>query len=258
MPRLTPALISGMMTIVMAACGPINTAPPPEFTSVSTSTPAPTATTVWFPPTATGTLLIVPTQALLPTEDIQLLYGSLVINDNFDNPETWTLGKVPDGSMALGLDELTLAVSRHRGQLVSLRQDTQFEDFYLEVTASPSICQEADEYGIMLRVSSLQEFFRFSLTCDGRARVDRYYRDIASSPHPPEYFGVIPPGAPSSSRLGVWVSGPEMRFYANGSYLFSIRDSTIPSGGLGLYARALSSNSMTVNFSEFKIYEALP
>ena len=258
MSRPLPALLSGVFAIVMAACGPLSTAPPPEITSAVTSTPAPTATTIWFPPTATGTPLTVPTQVLTPTEDTQPLYGSLVINDNFNNPETWTLGKLPDGNMGLGLDELTLVVSRHRGQLFSLRQDTQLEDFYFEVTASPSICHEADEYGVMLRVSPSQEFYRFSLTCDGRARVDRYYRDVASSPHPPEYFGVIPPGAPSSSRMGIWARGPDMRFYANGNYLFSVRDSTIPTGGLGLYARATSGDSMTVNFSDLKIYEVLP
>ena len=110
----------------------------------------------------------------------------------------------------------------------------------------------------MIRVSPSLELFRFALTCDGRARVDRYYREVASSPQPLEYFGAVPPGAPSRSLLAVWALGREMRFYANGEYLFSVRDSTLAGGSLGLYARAAGDGALTVNFSELSVYEPLP
>ena len=182
----------------------------------------------------------------------------MILGDDFSDPTLWTLGQVPDGTMALGVGELTLAVSRPRGQLFSLREDTILDDFYLEVTASPSICRQADEYGVKLRVSPSLEYFRFALTCDGRARVDRYYQEIASSPRPPAYFGAVPPGAPSSSRLGVWALGPEMRFFANGEFLYSLRDASLQSGEIGLYARSAGEEMLTVNFSALAVYQALP
>jgi hypothetical protein len=247
-----------MIFAVLVACTPLSAPPVPEPSLTPTRTVTPTSTPVWFPPTATHTPLVAATMALTPTQDMSPHPGALIFSDDFSDPENWALGRTPDGNIALGVGELTLAVSRARGQLFSLRQDTDLEDFYAELTASPSICRGADEYGLMIRVSPSLEFFRFALTCDGRARLDRYYGGTASSPHPPDYFGVVPPGAPSRSRLAVWALGREMRFYANGEFLFSVRDASLRNGTLGLYARAAGEEMMTVNFSELAVYEALP
>jgi hypothetical protein len=48
-----------------------------------------------------------------------------------------------------------------------------------------------------------------------------------------------------------------MRFYANGHYLFSVRDPSLPNGVLGVYVRAAGAEPVTVNFSNLFIYEAL-
>jgi hypothetical protein len=258
MARLFVVLSLGFIFAGLAACAPLSAPLTPEPTLTPTRTLTPTSTPVWFPPTATPTPLIAATQALTPTQDLSPHPGALIFSDDFSDPQNWALGRAPDGNIALGVGELTLAVSRARGQLYSLRQDTSLEDFYAELTASPSICRGADEYGLMIRVSASLEFFRFALTCDGRARVDRYYNGVASSPHPPDYFGAVPPGAPSRSRLAVWALGPEMRFYANGEYLFSVRDGSLGSGTLAPYARAAGEEMMTVNFSELAVYQPLP
>ncbi|MBN1669054.1 MAG: hypothetical protein JW862_18315, partial [Anaerolineales bacterium] len=131
-------------------------------------------------------------------------------------------------------------------------------DFYLEITASPSLCREADEYGLLLRVSPALDFLRFALLCTGQARLDRYTSGQATSPIPPTVSGVVPPGAPSTSRLGVWAVGKELRFYANGQFLFSARESVLLSGGLGVFARSVSSDTLTVNFSDLSVYSASP
>ena len=72
------------------------------------------------------------------------------------------------GSVALGKNELSLGVSQPPGYLFSLRRGTTLDDFYIEITASPSICRGKDEYGLLLRVSPSSDFFRFGLTCGGR------------------------------------------------------------------------------------------
>jgi hypothetical protein len=185
-------------------------------------------------------------------------HGDLIFQDDFTQPENWTLGKMPAGSIALGKNELSLGVSQPPGYLYSLRKDTTLDDFYVEITASPSICRDKDEYGLLLRVSPSSDFFRYGLNCAGEARLDRYLAGEASAPHPPKPNGVVPPGAPSSSRLAVWAVGRDLRFYANGVFLFSIRDASLPAGGLGLYVRAAGSEAVTVNFSDLKVYQAAP
>jgi hypothetical protein len=250
---LTLQLLTGLV-----ACLPLATRLPPWPTDTPLPpTGTPTPTIVWFPPTPTYTPLPTVTLGITPTLDTQPAYGPLIFADNFSHSELWNKGRTANGSIAFGKNELTLAISQARVYLYSLRQDPILDDFYLEITASPSICRSADEYGLLLRVSPGLDFYRFALTCDGQARVDRYLNSQASSPQPPKPNGAIPPGAPSTSRLGIWAAGKEMRFYANGQYLFTIRDSTLPSGSLGLFARTAGSDMMTVTFSDLAVYQVI-
>lgn len=243
----------------LAACLPV-TAPMQLVPSTTVLPPSqtPTATTVWFPPTATFTPLPTVTLSITPTLDTRPHFGSLMFQDDFTQPENWTLGKMSAGSIAPGKNELSLGVSQPPGYLYSLRRNTTLDDFYIEITASPSICRDKDEYGLLLRVSPNSDFFRFGLNCAGEARLDRYLAGEASSPKPPAPNGVVPPGAPSSSRLGVWAVGRDFRFYVNDIFLFSIRDASLPAGGLGIYVRAAGLDAVTVNFSDLKVYQAAP
>lgn len=240
----------------LASCSPLRTPLPlPTVTPVPPTT-TPTQTQVWFPPTPTYTLYPTPTGVITPTVDIQPEYGEPLIVDNFDDPALWTTTRGPVGSVAMGVNELSIAISSPRGYLYSQRQGPQLKDFYAEITASPSICSGEDEYGMLLRVSPSFDFYRFSLTCDGQTRLDKYYQGTASSPQALTYSSQVPPGAPSMSRLGVWASGKELHFYINDVYQFSVRDPSITSGTLGVFARAAGDGAVTVNYSELVVYEA--
>lgn len=246
-----------LSSLVASSCTSLST-PLPLHPTATFTPPAPTATStatpVWFPPTATLTPLPAPTSALTPTLDVRPDYGGLIFTDDFEKAELWALGRSPVGSIALGKSELSLTPLQPRGYLYSLRSETVLSDFYLEITAAPSICRGADEYGLLIRAVSNQDFFRFGLTCRGEARLDRLVRGEASSPQPPTLSGAVPPGAPSISRLAVWASGKDIRFYVNGQYQFSVRDSLLLSGGMGVYARSVSGEAVTINFSQLSVY----
>jgi len=239
----------------LAACSPMFTPPPLPTNTPLPPTDTPTPTIVWFPPTATSTRLPTATLSITPTLDTRPQYSGLVFSDDFGDPNMWSLGKTPVGSIALGVNELSLAVTQARGYLFSLCQGPTLDDFYAEISVNPSICRGEDEYGLLLRVSPSLNFFRFALTCNGMARVDRFLDGVASAPQPPVLSGAVPPAAPSVSRLGVWARGKELRFYANGQYLFSIHDSSIPAGGLGVFARAGGEDMVSVNFSKLEVYD---
>ncbi len=226
---------------------PTNTSLPPTSTNIPT--------TVWFPPTATSTSLPTATYSITPTLDTRPRVGSLVLTDDFSDESQWTLEQSPAGRIASGKNELCLAVHQPRGYLFSLREGTILSDFYIEITASPSICRGSDEYGLLLRVSPTLDFYRFGLTCNGEARLDRVLHGQATSPQPPFMSGAVPPGAPSSSRLSVWALGSMMHFYVNDEYLFSTDDTSLLSGGLGVFTHASGGDTVTVNFSELVVYQ---
>jgi hypothetical protein len=227
---------------------------------VPTETPIPAATItptiVWFPPTTTPTAF--PTQIITPTEDLRPKLGSILYEDDFSSPTGWTTSQTQAGSVAYGKNELTIAIGETDAYLFSIHDQPTFSDFYLEITAEPNMCRDLDEYGVLFRVSPANEYYRFSLSCNGQVRLDRIIGGQASSPQPWMLSGAVPPGAPSSSILGISAIGEEMIFFVNGQYQFSIHDPQLTSGGVGVFARSANNQAVTVNFSNLIVYEIVP
>jgi len=219
-----------------------------ENTPTPTQTSTPTVTIEWFPATVTPTM--VPTSFTTPTPEYRPDVGELILKDDFSNPGSWTLGKSTSGNIALGINELTIAIAEPKAYDFSVRQEPILDDFYLEITTSPTLCQGEDQYGILLRMSSPGDFYRYALSCDGRVRLDRIVQGTATSPQPWTNSGSVPPGAPITSRLGVWARGNEMRFFINDQYQFSVTDPLLQSGNLGVFARSMGETAVTVNFSD--------
>lgn len=247
----------GITAVVLNACLGIST---PITTPLPSTLPLPTETVtptiVWFPPTPTSTLA--PTQAITPTVDVRPNIGAVIFEDDFTSPEIWDLAVSESSSVALGQREITLAISQPNIYLFSLRNNTTLTDFYAEITASPSLCRGDDEYGLLFRVTPALDFYRFSLSCNGAIRLDKYFAGKASSPYPKTLSGAVPPGAPSSSRLSLWIKGKEMHFFVNGEFQFTINDPSIPEGKIGLFARSSKDSAITVSFSDLIVREVTP
>jgi len=244
-----------LLGILCCACTAV-----PTSTLIPTDTESPpsatiTPTIIWFPPTATSTPF--PSPIITPTVDMRPNLGRILLEDDFSDPNAWTLNQSPSGSMALGKNELTIAIGEMNAYLFSLREEPVFTDFYLEITASPNLCKDLDEYGVLFRVSPTIDYYRFSLSCNGQVRLDRVSGEQASSPQPWLLSGAVPPGAPSSSRLGIAAIGAEMSFFVNGQYQFSVHDPLLTSGGVGVFARSTNKMAVTVNFSNLVINEVI-
>jgi hypothetical protein len=212
---------------------------------------------VWFPATPTHTPFPTSTP-LLPTPEQRPGLGEVIFQDDFSSALDWMLSETAKGSVALSKNKLTIAIAAPKTYLSSVRNQPAFSNFYAEITASPNLCRGADEYGLLIRVASAQDYYRFSVSCDGQTRLDRVYRGQASSPQP-WILGVrIPVGSPSTSRLAVWAVGNEMRFFINDEYQFTVRDPLLTSGTLGVFARSVGESAVTVNFSDFVVREIQP
>jgi hypothetical protein len=184
--------------------------------------------------------------------------GAILLEDDFSSRTGWTLTQSENGSVAYGNNELTIAIGETNAYLFSIRESPIFTDFYLELTAEPSLCRNLDEYGVLFRVSPTIDYYRFSLSCDGQVRLDRVSGGQASSPQPWILSGAVPPGAPSSSRIGISAVGTEMSFFVNDQYQFTIHDPLLTSGGVGVFARSTNNQAVTVNFLNLIVYEVTP
>jgi hypothetical protein len=256
-PRLRVAflcLVYALPVLLAGACAPAATQVVLlESTPTATPTATATATVVWFPPTDTPTPF--PTLAVTPTSDYLPGIGETILTDDFSEPGSWALQKTSSGSVALGKNEISLVISEPDAYEYTIRSEPILKDFYAEITANPTLCRGLDEYGLLVRYNSPVDFYRFGLSCDGQVRLDRLVQGKASSPQPWTQSGSVPPGAPSFSKLAVWASGSEIRFFINDQYQFSVLDPLLYQGSLGLFARSAGETDLTVNFSDLVVKE---
>jgi hypothetical protein len=247
-------ILSGLLILFL---GLTSCAVEPELplaTLTATETPAPpTATIVWFPVTDTPTPL--PTKEKIPTLEQRPGIGELVLSENFNVETRWQTSRTETGNMAFGKNVLTLAVASSKRGLQSFFSQTIPADSYLEIIANPSLCRNRDTYGLLLRAQSDNSYYRYVVACTGELRLERYRNGEMAVLQDWMPSGQVPPGAPISIRLGVWMKDKELRFFINDSYQFTVIDPVYPSGQLGVFARTADQPPLTVSFSDLKVYD---
>jgi len=241
-----------LMAAFLSACFPTTQLEPlPTVTPTPTGTATPTV--IWFPPTSTYTPIpnIIPTG----TQEFHPGIGAILFEDDFRTDSSWLTGNMGKGTIALGMNELSLALNQPRGYLYSFRDEPTFDNFFTEITASPSLCTGLDEYGIIFRYNSPADFYRFSLSCNGQTRLDKLLGGIASSPQPWMGSASVPTAAPSRSKLGIWTLGSELRFFINDEFQFSVNDRSLTRGLIGVFVRSGGETAVTVHFSDLIVYQ---
>lgn len=240
---LAALLLAGCIVPEAIEAGPEETLAP-----MATATETP----VWFPPTPTASPF--PTLVVSPTADMRPGIGQLLLEDDFSDPLFWPTGKSADGSVQVSNGRLSLVLNATRSYLFSLRNSPIFGDFYAEITATTNFCGTEDEYGLLVRGLD-GDHFRFALSCDGRAKVDRFHNGSLSRQVGWVSSGAIPAVAPASSRLGVWAAGSQMHFFVNDMYLFSITDSLLFRGAVGAFVHTAGEGDVSVTFGDLKVWQ---
>lgn len=243
-----------LLLAALVGCYPLPADPIPTETPTLTATL--TSTPVWFPATATPTMLPTPERSATPIWRPGV--GDLILEDGFDAEEEWFPFTGTIGNLAFNDGHLTLAINQPSGMIYAFRETPVLSDFYVEVTASVKLCQNTDEFGLMVRVSGVRrDHYRLALTCSGEAKAVRVYGNNSVVIYPLEQYPEVAEGFPSESRLGVWVVDDEIRFFVNDRYLFSVVDPVIGEGAIGVYVRTTGNDPISVVFSQLEIYEIL-
>jgi hypothetical protein len=235
---------------LLASCLTLNPTPAPEPAAPS-QTPPPTQTIVWFPPSATPTLIAIPTYTGTP--EMKPGIGTLIFADDFTDSSLWDTVDSLQASVTVKDNRLTLAVES--GTSVStLRRDATLTDFYAEITAHIGLCRGNDVYGLLLR-STGKSFYRYSLSCNGLIQAERIKDSVRLLLLEPIASGDAPPGPPGEVKIGIWAVGGEMRFFLNDRFQFTLIEKTIPGGAFGVFVRSNGDTPVTIAFSDLKVYE---
>ncbi len=237
-------LAAGCLTIETASTP---TSPPPTPT-VTATVPFPT-----LRPTSTQT----PRPTPSPTFDPRSGLGQAIFTDDFSTDLGWELGERLDGGVSIVGERLAIAVRRPGASLLVESPAPAASDALIEVTVRPILCHDDDEFGVVYRLNSLGEHYRFTITCGSGARARRVLQDGSRALVPFTSSTAILGGPLAENRLAVWASESQFRFLVNGVEIFSARDIALGSGGFGFYALAGRSGQVTVAFDDLIILPLL-
>lgn len=243
-----------LIAVLLSACAG---SPPTPTATTTLEPPTPTATPTinWFPATATNTPL--PSQPSTPTPEVIPGLGALIFLDDFNQPDLWSPSPYNTGNSIFNNNRLTLTIpdGNEAGSVTILRNLPVLNDFYAQVQVQLSLCRGKDQYSFLFRVFSPTDFYRYSLTCIGEARLERVVsgkpfviRDWAMSPE-------APLGAPGEVKISVYATGQDLRFFLNDHFQFSVDDHILNQGGFGFSIRSMSGDPLTVIISKLVVNE---
>ena len=251
--KRTVLLLLYATMILTSACAAVATNPPaPGMPTATATRPTTTPTIVWFPASETPTARAFASPG--PTPERKPGVGRLLFSDDFSSASLWKPGVSEDAGIVIGRNQLTVAaqpgVSAFR-----IRQGPTLTNFYAEITARPSLCRDADEYGLLFRAPSSSGYYVYAVTCNGTSLAERIRFGRSFPLHNAVLSADVPVGPPGEVRLGVWVSGTEMHFFLNGHYQFRVSDPTLKQGSIGVFAHAVGSTPVTIIFSDLSVYD---
>lgn len=237
----------------LIGCAPADATLPTATLSPS-ETPLPSATVIWFPPSATPTLQAgFATQTATPQMNPGI--GDITLTDDFSDAEVWDVAASDQGSAAISRNRLTIVV-QSGVYLASMRHELVTENFYAEIAVQTHLCRGEDNYGLLVRAQGTS-FYRFVLSCNGLVHVERIKNGTKLIIFEAVPSGDAPLGAPGQVRIGLWAVGAEMRLFLNDRFQFSVSDPSFPSGGFGVFARSAGETPVTVTFSELTVYDVV-
>lgn len=234
--------------LFLSGCIGVDAQPMPTQTA-SPVAPSPTVAFPTLLPTSTFTPL--PTGTATP--DLSSSPGNTFFADRFSGDLTWAQAALAPGGLSLAQGRLVISVRQANSLYMAISPADPVPNTYLEVDVRPEICLDNDEFGLAFRINEDFEHYRFTLTCDGQARVVGVVEGVERILIPSTDSDAIFPGLFLTNRLGVQMEDDQFRFYINGEELFSDRDLSLPSGRFGLVVRARQSGQTTASFDNFSI-----
>ena len=252
MKRAASTVFLGLMAFTLLSCGPVAEGPIQNIVPATSTSAPPTATIVWFPPSATPSAQALPTKQATPERKPGI--GNLLFTDDFSSAEIWNPAVSDEASIDVSSNRLTIA-AQPGVNAFRVRQGPTLTNFYAEITARPSLCRDSDEYGLLFRAHNNVAYYGFALSCNGTAGVERVRLNKPVVLQPGMPSADVPLAAPGEVRLGVWINGSDMRFFLNGRYQFGITDGTYTAGGIGAFARSDGDTPVTITFSDLSVYD---
>lgn len=170
---------------------------------------------------------------------------------------SWLLEADELGSTIIQDGRMMIDVSQPNSMQYSMLQEPTFSDFDLVLDAELMAGERDATYGVLFRMASQEEFYRFELTGDGRYIIERHdaggtWKRLVDGW---QRSDAIATGPGTMNQLRVLAVGPAMTFYVNDSLLEEIQDSRYAAGNLAVDAGTFSDQRTIAAFDNFFVRE---
>lgn len=253
-PRTNPGRFLRVMilclTSLIYACSV--SVPTPTITAPAvTGTPSPTPT--FIIPTLIPTATRTPEPTRSPTPDHLQELGDTLYSQSFLTGSGWNLTRDNFGGTSIQDGELILVVSQENTFRFITAPGQDLQDFYIQVDVRISICETQDEFGVIFRITPDNDYYRFALNCEGQALVFRLFEGSGYNIIPRSENTLFLPVLTRPITIGIRAQRDQFYFFINDIEVFNVKDVELKSGEVGLFARTVSGNLVTVHFDDLLI-----
>lgn len=197
-------------------------------------------------------LLMACRNAAVVTENEGVLFS-----DDFSGSQaaSWSLEADDIAGTTIQDGRLIITVNQANTLQYANLNEPLFDDFILEVDATQLVGSLESSFGILIRLQSPGEFYRYDITGDGRYTVERRNFDGSWTRFTddwPETTALLG-GLNATNRLRVVAEGPQLSFFANDELLQTFTDNTYPIGTIALDAATFGRVPLSVAFDNLEI-----
>jgi len=180
--------------------------------------------------------------------------ASLPFRESFDDARNgWTLTQSSQAEIAIGGGQLSIAVKQPDSLAWSVAAGKTFDDFTLDVDATPLSGPDDNDYGVIVRHVDDEDFYRFEISGDGyynvqkrqKGKWEKLVADWTES-------SAIRKGK-ATNHLRVVCAGNTTTFYVNQVKLIQVTDDSFKRGKVGVFAGTLAEPGVRVAFDNLQI-----
>ena len=168
----------------------------------------------------------------------------------------WMLENDELGSTVIVPEQLLIDLNSPNLIQYAMLTEPTFSDFALEVEAQLVNGSPASTYGVLFRMQSPEEFYRFAITGDGLYLIERHDPNGARFSFTDDWVDTVAINQEigSTNILKVVADGPKIAVYVNDTLLEEVTDNSYSAGNIALVAGTFGSVGTQVSFDNLAVY----
>ena len=175
-----------------------------------------------------------------------------LFTDDFSGTQdaSWHLEADDIAGAAIQDGRLIITVNQANTLQYANLKEPLFDNFALEVEVTQLAGSPENSFGVLFRLQSPGEFYRFDITGDGRYAVERRNADGSWTRFSDGWTRAtaILTGLNATNRLRVVADGPQLSIFANDVLLQTVTDSAFRDGTIALDAGTFGQAPLSVAF----------